>query len=77
MAWPVDMSLTSGGTSSLPKEKSLPEFDASEALAATDDEMANGWESREAASRKGMRLAAPGELRTCLRAVILQPGAAN
>ena len=32
MAWPVDMSLTSGGTSSLPKEKSLPEFDASEAL---------------------------------------------
>lgn len=32
MAWPVDMSLTSGGTSSLPKEKSLPEFDASDAL---------------------------------------------
>ena len=32
MAWPVDMSLTSGGTSSLPNEKSLPEFDASEAL---------------------------------------------
>ena len=32
MAWPVDMSLTSGGTSSEPNEKSLPEFDASEAL---------------------------------------------
>ena len=32
MAWPVDMSLTSGGTSSEPKEKSLPEFDASDAL---------------------------------------------
>ena len=32
MAWPVDMSLTSGGTSSLPNEKSLPEFDASDAL---------------------------------------------
>ena len=32
MAWPVDMSLTSGGTSSDPKLKSLPEFDASDAL---------------------------------------------
>ena len=32
MAWPVDMSLTSGGTSSEPNEKSLPELDTSEAL---------------------------------------------
>ena len=32
MAWPVDMSLTSGGTSSEPNEKSLPELETSEAL---------------------------------------------
>ena len=55
MAWPVDMSLTSGGTSSEPKEKSLPEFDASEALEMVFSRAAAclSWSNREPASRDG------------------------